>query len=147
LFSVGSSAVEMALGNHWQAKGRLRPVAEWPVPGRAEPLLVASGSCSPVTAGASAWGTAQRFAEIALDAEMVAWNAHVDQALKYLSEGRSLILHTGHTPAEAAPAVLLGTELGRLLKTILEKTVGVRRLVIAGGDTSSYAARALGLEA
>ncbi len=148
LFTVGSSAVEMALGGHWQTTGQLAPSAGWPVPGRAEPLLVASGSCSPVTAGQIAWAHGQGFAEIALDAAAVAgWGDAVSEALGYLAEGRSLILHTGHTPAGLAPAALLGTGLGRLVNELIEKARGLRRLVIAGGDTSSYAARALGIEA
>jgi len=148
LFSVGSSAVEMALGDHWKADGRLTPPAEWPSPGRAEPLLVVSGSCSPVTAGQIAWAKANGFAGIALDAAAVAeWGSHVKEAREYLKEGRSLILHTGHTPAGPIPAALLGTALGKLVKEILAGWDGVRRLVIAGGDTSGYAARALGIGA
>jgi uncharacterized protein YgbK (DUF1537 family) len=175
LFTIGSSAVEMALGEHWQATGRLVASMEWPVPGRAEPLLVASGSCSPVTAGQIAWARGRGFAEMALEAEAVAewgrsaedaggrpevWDGSSDlvrEALEYLAEGRSLILHTGHTPAVSAPAALLGTGLGRLVRAIVAEARasggegaaarGLRRLVIAGGDTSSYAARALGIEA
>jgi uncharacterized protein YgbK (DUF1537 family) len=160
LFTVGSSAVEMALGGHWRSLGLLTPASSWPVPGRAEPLLVASGSCSPVTAGQIAWARERGFAEMALDAEVVArWGREgalgggevgeeVQQALGYLAEGRSLILHTGHTPAASAPAALLGTGLGHLVKAIVAGAgSGLRRLVIAGGDTSSYAARALGIEA
>ncbi|RZK58625.1 MAG: hypothetical protein EOO59_08390, partial [Hymenobacter sp.] len=57
LFSVGSSGVEMALGQLWAKNGTLTPAAEWPRPGRAAPLLVVSGSCSPVTtsSGAAEW--------------------------------------------------------------------------------------------
>ena len=72
LFSVGSSGIEMALGAHWAAAGRLaggsnrwgeRPreprevaterLARTLAP--PAPLLVASGSCSPVTAAQIAW--------------------------------------------------------------------------------------------
>ena len=157
LFTVGSSAVEMALGDHWQSTGRLKPRAVWPNPGKAAPLLVASGSCSPVTAGQIAWARGQGFAEIALDAAEVAelgvggggleGPGYVEEALSHLAAGRSLILHTGHTQAGNAPAALLGTGLGRLVKEIVGQAQGMRRLVIAGCDTSSYAARALGIEA
>lgn len=148
LFTVGSSAVEMALGDHWRGTGRLTPVAEWPEAGRAEPLLVASGSCSPVTAGQIAWARTNGFAEIALDAAAVAgWGRHVAEAAKQLNEGRSLILHTGHTSVGSAPAEVLGTALGSLVRAIVGTNPALRRLVIAGGDTSSYAARALGIEA
>lgn len=178
LFTVGSSAVEMALGDHWRDRGRLTPVQEWPEAGRAEPLLVASGSCSPVTAGQIAWARANGFAEIALDAAAVGewgrpatpgggdkddFRATVQAGVSYLAEGRSLILHTGHTLAGSTPAALLGTGLGRLVKSIVAEarsadgtgpttqpsgaSRSLQRLVIAGGDTSSYAARALGIEA
>src|SRR5208337_2238646 len=49
VFSVGSSSIESALASVWVAQGRLDPPHSWPNPGPAEPLLIASGSCSPVT--------------------------------------------------------------------------------------------------
>jgi uncharacterized protein YgbK (DUF1537 family) len=101
-----------------------------------------------VTAGQIAWATANGFAEIALDAAATeGWERQVETALGYLNEGRSLVLHTGHTPVGSMPAASLGTALGKLVSSIVGGTRKVRRLVIAGGDTSSYAARALGIEA
>jgi uncharacterized protein YgbK (DUF1537 family) len=141
----------MALGHHWRTAGRLKPSGEWQLPGRAEPLLVASGSCSPVTAGQISWARAQGFAEIALDPGIISGGTdigrYLEPAVNYLSEGCSLILHTGETLSISAPAALLGTGLGRLVREIAQQLTGLRRLVIAGGDTSSYAARALGIEA
>jgi uncharacterized protein YgbK (DUF1537 family) len=43
-------------------------------------------------------------------------------------------------------AQILGTALGKVLRGALAQSK-VRRLCIAGGDTSSFAARALGIEA
>jgi uncharacterized protein YgbK (DUF1537 family) len=43
-------------------------------------------------------------------------------------------------------AKILGTALGKVLRGALAQTK-VRRLCIAGGDTSSFAARALGIKA
>jgi uncharacterized protein YgbK (DUF1537 family) len=51
LFSVGGSGIEVALGNYWDKAGVLKPVTKWGKIHKAEPLLVVSGSCSPVTAG------------------------------------------------------------------------------------------------
>ena len=150
LFTVGSSAVEMALGGHWESVGRLVPRAEWPAAGGAAPLLVVSGSCSPVTAGQIRWAKERGFAEIALDPITVTeWGSTgvVERSIAWLQEGRSLILHTGERPAALAPAALVGTGLGQLVGSIVQEVRGLRRLVIAGGDTSSYAARALGIEA
>jgi uncharacterized protein YgbK (DUF1537 family) len=44
------------------------------------------------------------------------------------------------------PAATLGTALGELLAAVLERT-GWPRGAVTGGDTSSFAARALGIEA
>jgi uncharacterized protein YgbK (DUF1537 family) len=46
----------------------------------------------------------------------------------------------------AVPSAVIGAALGLIARRAFDRT-GVRRLVIAGGDSSSYAARALGIEA
>ncbi|RZK56368.1 MAG: four-carbon acid sugar kinase family protein, partial [Hymenobacter sp.] len=157
LFSVGSSGVEMALGQLWAANGTLTPVAQWPAPGRAEPLLVVSGSCSPVTAGQVAWARAHGFAEVILDARRLAsGDAHSEELASYqqqtvelLHQNQSVIVHTNGgaaSPAQNLSAEKLGTALGQIAREAVRQ-VGVRRVVVAGGDTSSYAARAMGIEA
>lgn len=166
LFSVGSSGVEMALGQSWARTGQLQPVRDWEAPGVAAPLLVISGSCSPVTSGQINWALAHGFAEVPLDTEALARNTGEDWfekavagALTSLQEGRSVIVHTGGGTQEANPlrgigqagrqtetARLYGTALGRIVKDILGK-IELQRIVIAGGDTSSYAAREIGIEA
>ena len=75
LFSVGSSGIEMALGSHWSARGLIQPRTSWPDAGSVGPLLVVSGSCSPVTAGQIAWAVAEGFAEVPLDAAALAAGA------------------------------------------------------------------------
>src|SRR5205085_376560 len=67
LFSVGSSGIEMALGAHWAATGELSPRVDWPKVGAVKPLLVVSGSCSPVTAEQIAWAESQGFAIVPFD--------------------------------------------------------------------------------
>jgi uncharacterized protein YgbK (DUF1537 family) len=159
LFSVGSSGIEMALGQLWTHNGTLAPATEWPVPGRAAPLLVVSGSCSPVTAGQIAWASANGFAEVVLDAQLLAATAATEnsqdliqyqqQAVASLREGRSVIVHTNGGAARSAQSLSaenLGTALGRIAREVVRQT-GIRRVVVAGGDTSSYAARAMGIEA
>ena len=96
LFSVGSSGIEMALGQYWTAQNILPAATNWPDPGPAAPLLVVSGSCSPVTAGQIDWALAQGFAEIALDTVAIAQygldagliKTYVETAVAYLNEGR-----------------------------------------------------------
>ncbi len=163
LFSVGSSGIEMALGAWWIKQGRLTAPQLWAVPGKVAPLLVVSGSCSPVTAGQIVWARSQGFIEIELDAAAIVADGavasllekYVLQAVPILKQGHSVIIHTGggNTPVkkingltEGATAQVLGTALGLVVKAIAEE-IRLKRLVIAGGDTSSYAARALGIEA
>jgi len=169
LFSVGSSGVEMALGARWTEEGRLRPARQWAAPGRADPLLVVSGSCSPVTAGQIAWASRNGFVVIRLDVAALPGKAGrrrggrgsvpdsaartAAKAVAHLREGRNVVVCTcqgGVDPSspgfKAAPGAVVGGALGGLVRLVLER-VRVRRLLFAGGDSSSYAVRALGLEA
>lgn len=175
LFSAGSSGIEMALGAHWIAQGVLQQRREWEKPGKAEPLLVASGSCSPVTSGQIEWALANGFAEVALDTEKIAENLdyeftiekHVAEAVSLLEKGISVILHTSrgsddvriHKTAEIllktaegpglssfSTSMVYGSALGEIVRAVAGRT-SLQRIVIAGGDTSSYVARAIGIEA
>ncbi|WP_438482601.1 four-carbon acid sugar kinase family protein [Oleiharenicola lentus] len=146
LFSIGSSGVETALGMYWAARGEIMPSPTFPDPGSAAPLLVLSGSCSPVTAGQIEWALAHDFIGIKFDpaTEISALLTDVTAALK---SGRHTIVYTSLGEKDSAPvsADQLGAKLGALARAAIE-TTGIRRLVIAGGDTSSYTGRALGLE-
>lgn len=139
LFSVGSSGIEAALTAHW---ARPAPPA-WPVPPPAQPLLVVSGSCSPVTAGQIDWALAHGFAGIRFDAE----GGGAAAAIAALQAGRHAVVYTSRGEAGTTiPAGVLGAQLGRLAREVVAQTK-ITRLVVAGGDTSSYAGRALGIEA
>ncbi|MEI9955989.1 MAG: hypothetical protein WDM90_06710 [Ferruginibacter sp.] len=58
----------MALGKHWNKEGVLQAANEWIQPGKANPLLVISGSCSPVTAAQIVYAKANGFEEVIIDA-------------------------------------------------------------------------------
>ncbi|HVW20292.1 MAG TPA: four-carbon acid sugar kinase family protein [Opitutaceae bacterium] len=166
LFSVGPSSVEAALATQWGLAGR-RPPPRRPAPA-AGPVLVASGSCSPVTESQIAFALAHGFAEVKLDPEaalggLAPWadEAAAAAAARHLGRGRSVVLHTsrgtsdprfaaarrwGRRRALAPEAVgaRLGSALGLTVRRVLG-AVRLRRVVVAGGDTSSHAARALGV--
>jgi len=157
LFSVGSSGVEMALGKFWVQQGVLTPVAEWPSPSSVSPLLVISGSCSPVATEQISWAKANGFAEVVLNAPELAQRpekalylcAYKQAAINYMQQGQSVIVHTnGSTarPDQNLSSQKLGTALGLIARAVAQQT-HVQRVVVAGGDTSSYAARAMGIEA
>jgi uncharacterized protein YgbK (DUF1537 family) len=153
LFSIGSSSIELALGSHWERQGTFQSRNSWPEPGERGPLLVLSGSCSSVTAGQIDWAIRNGFAEVSLDAAALASGADPEQSVpaiaEHLNGGRGVIAHTSRSLEDrrvAVPSTVIGEALGRIARGVFERT-GVQRLVIAGGDSSSYAARALGIEA
>ena len=145
LFSVGSSGIEMALGAH--LTGLTKPtLAPFQSPGPAQPLLVISGSCSPVTAGQISWALAHDFTSIALAPDGSNLTETTAATITALRAGQHTLVYTSRGEAGSpTPAAILGTALGQLACTALAQTK-IKRLVVAGGDTSSYAARALGLE-
>lgn len=171
LFSIGSSGIETALATHQVRSGR---VEEAHAAGFAvsqnlltsaptDQILVGSGSCSPVTAGQIAWALKHGFAEVRLNAKLL---FHENDGAKemqrvaaatvtLLRARRSVIVHTTCRGVDkyvagrlkhGTAARVLGTALGEVLRDTLEQT-RIQRLCIAGGDTSSYAARAMAIEA
>lgn len=165
LFSVGSSGLEAALAGWWGERPRepkskpTRRLASTLAP-PAKQILIASGSCSPVTSGQIAWALKHGFAEVALDAASAATDITkeiqrcVQAATALLQTGKSVIVHTTKSGANqrvtarlrGRTAAHLGCALGSVLWATLKKH-RVSRICIAGGDTSSYAALALGIEA
>jgi len=151
LFSVGGSGIEMALGNYWNKTRVLKPITKWKKIHKAEPLLVISGSCSPVTAGQIAYAKANDFEEVIIDAVKICNDGLIDESAmkkinKLLDQRKSLIVHTGEKQTQNLSSEKLGTALGTIAKDAVI-TRGVKRVVIAGGDTSSYAARAMEIDA
>jgi uncharacterized protein YgbK (DUF1537 family) len=151
VFSVGSSAVEMALGGYWNQNGLLHPPESWQAPGKTDALLVVSGSCSPVTKGQIAWAKAHGFAEIVADpADLFAAGSAFREISRQVNDvvqsGKPLIVHTGDRKDYTVSSEKLGGALGTVVKEAVRQA-GVKRVVIAGGDTSSYAAAALDIDA
>jgi len=174
LFSVGSSGIEMALGKLWQEQEIVKPVRRWQHAGEAGPILVLSGSCSPVTEKQIDYAVNYGFTEIALDTEAIAASADVtgvlDAAVAKISAaihaGSSVVVHTsrgahderidatyqqlagqGLSEGEilAKTSQLYGTALGMIaLKTAAQTPV--KRVIIAGGDTAGYVARTMEIE-
>ena len=147
LFSVGSSGIEMALGQHWNKQQYYQPKKDWPALQTADPLLVLSGSCSPITGQQIDDALSIGFAEVIITPQIDAHlSTTVASIINLLQQGRSVIVHTNGTRHKTAaiPASTLGTLLGNLALRVLEE-IALQRILIAGGDTSSYVARALGV--
>jgi uncharacterized protein YgbK (DUF1537 family) len=147
LLALGASSVAQALIAHWQALGQAagQPTAVAAAEG---PVFLLVGSLSPVTAAQVAAGGGG-YEPVALDVrQMVASDAAVDalaaRCAALLSAGRSVMARTtvpeGNEPAPMAVA----QACGRLLARVLARAPQVRRVGVAGGDTSSFALRELG---
>ena len=156
LFSVGPSGIELALGNYWNRTKVLQSVTKWAKPEKAIPLLVVSGSCSPVTKNQIEFALGQGFIEMPLEIETFqkesgnrsSIDGKLEEIVSALKSNQSVIIHTGDVrPTEqSTSAHILGRILGGIAKSICAKT-NLKRMVIAGGDTSSYVARELGITA
>ena len=170
LFAASSSGLQYALIAHWRAAGLL---AAEPPPqqgiGTAERTAVVSGSCSPVTGAQVDWAIAQGFVPVPIDtakaADRGAWGTEVgrcaDAALSVIGEGGDPIVFTARGPSdpaiarhrEAAEAAGAGADVmaqrvGEGLGDVLLRLIGsagVRRVTVAGGDTSGFASARLGL--
>jgi len=104
LFSVGSSGIEAALAS---CRKSIAPVSVKKKPGPKRslsrlPLLVLSGSCSPVTGGQIAWALKHGFAEVRLGLPALAANApdelnRVGRAVNAQARARSQCHSPHHT--------------------------------------------------
>jgi uncharacterized protein YgbK (DUF1537 family) len=167
LFAVGSQGVEYALVAAWQAAGLGPPAPSEASAGPVERVAVVSGSCSPWTAHQIERAEEDGFAAIPLDARAVldpgTWEAErervVTEALRALDDGRDPLVHSARGPDDPAVAAFreagggdeaanarLGKGLGEVLMAVVREAK-LTRVAIAGGDTSSAAARGLGLHA
>ena len=168
LFVVGSSGVEYALAQWWQSQGWL-PAPPAFTASTVEQIIVVSGSCSPVTARQIEWAVSNGFADVPLDPislleggrDSTALAAALQSGIAALRKGRSIVVHTCLGPEDPRLAVTktyfaktadrqgekgLGRQLGSVLNALLAES-GVRRVVVAGGDTSGYVAREMGIDA
>jgi uncharacterized protein YgbK (DUF1537 family) len=113
----------------------------------ADRLIVVSGSCSSVTETQIDYALRNGFEGI--HTARVAAEELLRQATDVLARGKNLILYSAMGQGKRQGS-LAGEELGRHLGMLLRELIvrsGVRRAVIAGGDTASYAAGQLGIHA
>ena len=165
-FVIGSSGVGYALAGHWQ-----RPRVVYPAAGEVKQLIVMAGSCSTATLAQIEWAEANGYASLRLDASLLATETTAEEerarlqqaALEQLATGRSVVLYSArgpHDPVmqasndqlrqrgvdELTVRERLGQQQGLLLRELLRAS-GVRRVCVAGGDTSSHAISQLGIYA
>lgn len=148
-FIVGSSGVEYALLAHWGAQPT-QAAATLSV----DKLVVLSGSCSQATerqidhAGANGFKLVEvNPADASCDQDSTA-----DALAALSSNTHGVVLHTARSASDRVEAFNteqrrdLGERAGRILNRVLDHS-GLRRTVIAGGDTASHAGRQLSIDA
>jgi 3-oxoisoapionate kinase len=156
-FIAGSSGVEYGLIGWWDQQGKLGPQPSVTQVPEVDRLLVVSGSCSAVTASQIRWAESQGFAGIRLHpTRLVEAEAELERAIEEGSEalarGQSVIAYSATGPDDVVEhreddfGQRLGARLGLLGRELLLRT-GVRRMVVAGGDTSGQVGGALGIDA
>ncbi len=148
-FVIGSSGLTHALIRYWRKAGVIGSDFVPPPAGGVERLLVVSGSCSPVTGTQIRWAVEHGFAGLRVLPSTPAGDAVLAEAATLLSAGRSVVLYSALGKPDADQPLRgeqLGCYLGEMLRDLLART-GVRRVLIAGGDTSTHAVRQLGVEA
>jgi len=147
VFAVGSSGLTHGLLLHWSALG-LIPPAKPPAPAqRVDRLLVLSGSCSPITANQIHHASKSGFATLRLQG-IAPWRVQATRARASLASGQSVVLYTalGRQTKDNDHGDIFGRALGKLLRRLVLES-GVRRVLIAGGDTSTHAVTQLDLHA
>ncbi|MFC5471523.1 four-carbon acid sugar kinase family protein [Cohnella suwonensis] len=172
IFAVGSSGIEYALVEHWKACGLIsNDTRQLPSPGKAEPLVALSGSCSPVTKQQLEAAFAYGFQGIRAPIERLlrpdtadaARRELLEQCVRALSDQRNVVIYSALGPEDETIATiqnglidrgleafdtgrLIGQQFGKLCGELIERT-GLRRIVVAGGDTSGYVTKELGIYA
>lgn len=171
LFIAGSSGVEYCLCAYWQEQRLTFPKA-YHDPGKADQILIVSGSCSPVTAGQINWAVEQGDVEISVDTKQLLQPETAEQecsraaneALSILDQGANVIVHLAKGPGDPRIADItqilnnthssekpdtgkwFGEALGKILLSVLEQKP-LKRVAATGGDTSGHIARTMGIEA
>lgn len=147
LLAAGPSSVVQALAAHWQTGPECAQTAIAPAQG---PVLVLAGSLSPMTARQVKAATS--YEHIPLDTARLAGDQNYRMRMAHqiatrLNQGAHVLACTsGENGAAVKTTAADGRALARACGDLLAQVLAtrpIRRLGIAGGDTSSHAVQAL----
>lgn len=143
LLAVGPSSVVQALATQWSHAAAATAA---PLAAAQGPVFVLAGSLSPVTA--QQVRAAMSYERVSIDVAALvqggdaAAQAMADRLAALLRDGRSVLAVTAGSASGGAAAHAVAQAGGRLLARVLAQ-VPLRRIGIAGGDTSSLAVQSL----
>ncbi len=144
---LGASGVAQAALAHWPGEGGPRP-APRPVAASRSPAFLLVASLSPVT-DTQVRQSQHLYEEMRIDPALL----HGDDAaletlargcIDALAQGRSVMARTPPPAPGGPPPLAVARVCGELLVKVLRHSPQVRRVGLAGGDTSSVALRAVG---
>jgi 3-oxoisoapionate kinase len=171
LFSASSSGLQYALAAHWRELGLLPGEPSLPAIEPVPAIAIVSGSCSPVTAAQIGWARDHGFRAERLHLQRALGRATheaeiervVTLAAQALAGGASPLVYSAEGPddptvigfdaiardaglARADAARRIGASLAEVMRRLLDRAP-LRRVVVAGGDSSGEVAGALDIEA
>jgi 3-oxoisoapionate kinase len=141
-FIVGSSGVEYALAGTLTQRGEISGQANFATVPAVDRMLVVSGSVSPTTERQIRYALSHGFTGVELDPLTLDVEAATQQATAIFQEGGSPLIYTALGPASdkhlAGDRSAIGRALGHIAHTCAMQHQ-LKRIAIAGGDTSSHA--------
>lgn len=167
-FVVGSSGVEYALTSYWEKSGVTKSSSIKDIPNvvAKNNILVVSGSVSVITQEQIETAISNGFHGMNIPVELFTDNGEpldnfLQEAIDLLNAGESVMIYTALGPNDHAVAAtkehlkkngidknqageFIGRKLGRWTKDIVRSS-GIDRVVLAGGDTSGFITKELGV--
>ena len=153
-FVVGSSGINYAIVQALIAEGSLDPAVSFAPLNAVDRIIAISGSCSPTTARQIRHAMAHGYIGLAADPVALAGpdgetetKRLTADAIRSLQQGYSVLVYTALEPETLKSAALdaipdsrrrIGQSLGRIAREAIA-ICGLKRAIIAGGDTSSHA--------
>jgi uncharacterized protein YgbK (DUF1537 family) len=154
LLAFGASSVAQAIISYWRQIGWAPEAPQeatvLPADG---PVFALVGSRSPVTArqAAVALGSVDGFyCGVGLNVSrqngrLLDIEEQASTCARLLNQGHSVLAYLGPVAEGGPPPIEVAQACGQLLKGVLARAPKVRRVGVAGGDTSSLAVEALGI--
>lgn len=170
-FVVGSSGVQYALTNYWRTKENMNSQYVNNEEGEQvekEQVLIVSGSCSAITSDQIKYALDNGFTGLKVSPAKLMESASYSEELStkvidMVDAGGNVIVYSALGSEDSSimetreyldsigmktadSGQLLGEKFGELIRATVERT-SLNRIVVAGGDTSSYATLEMGIYA
>jgi uncharacterized protein YgbK (DUF1537 family) len=161
MFSASSSGLQYALAEYWRSQGWLPATPSLPQAQAVPCIAVVSGSCSPMSGAQIEWAEQNGFATHRLQVQTcldpTQTEAEIERlvslCVQAISRNQSPVVYSAKGPDDTAVMKFdaqanerIGLALAEIMQRLLDRT-SVRRIVVAGGDSSGAVASHLGIQA